>query len=52
MSTKLYDLAQLAGTAACATGAWLQWGTGAALIVGGALVLLLSLADALLLRTR
>ena len=48
MSARVYDLFVVAGTSACTAGTWMNWGTGWGLIVGGALMLTLTLAGAVL----
>ncbi|HNB46338.1 MAG TPA: hypothetical protein PLL72_19295 [Burkholderiaceae bacterium] len=52
MSRLVYDIAMVVGTAACSAGAGLNWGAGWGLIVGGAMVVTLTLVGALLAGSR
>ena len=50
MNPRIYDLSIAAGVAACTAGAWLQGGASLALIVGGGLVLVLTVVGAALVK--
>lgn len=50
MNQIVYNASMLAGTAAASAGAALQWGPGVALMVGGALVIVLALLGAFVAR--
>ena len=50
MNPRIYDLSIAAGVASCTAGAWLQGGAALALMVAGALVLLMTVIGAALVK--
>lgn len=50
MSRRVYDLSMATSLAMCTAGAWVQWGVGLALLIGGGLLGVYTLAAVVLVR--